>query len=140
MSESIGAVAGLASLPGAARDEALGTFYARAKANKEPLVINKWFAIQAGADTPDALAAVKALMGHESFEMSNPNTVRSVVNTFAGANQPHFHAADGSGYDFICEQVLALDKLNPQVAARLAGADGSGYDFICEQVLALDKL
>jgi aminopeptidase N len=124
MTESIAAVSGLASHPGAARDEALGEFYARAKANKEDLVINKWFAIQASADTPDALAEVKALMQHESFEFSNPNTVRSVVNTFAGANMPHFHAPDGSGYDFILEQVLALDKINPQVASRLAGAFG----------------
>jgi len=124
MTESVAAVNCLASHPGAARDQALGEFYARAKANKETLVINKWFAMQAGADSPDALAVVKALMEHESFEFNNPNTVRSVVNTFAGANQQHFHAADGSGYDFICEQTLKLDKLNPQVAARLAGSFG----------------
>ena len=151
MTESVAAVNCLASQPGAARDEALAEFYARAKANKETsnpnpnpwranpnrnpnrnpnqanketLVINKWFAMQAGADSPDALEVVKALMEHESFEFNNPNTVRSVVNTFAGANLPHFHAADGSGYDFICEQTLKLDKLNPQVAARLAGSFG----------------
>ena len=76
--------------------------------------------MQAGADSPDALEVVKALMEHESFEFNNPNTVRSVVNTFAGANLPHFHAADGSGYDFICEQTLKLDKLNPQVTLTLS--------------------
>jgi len=124
MTESLAAVNSLASHPGAARDEALGEFYARAKANKENLVINKWFAMQASADSPDALQVVKSLMEHESFEFTNPNTVRSVVSTFAGANPMHFHAADGSGYDFITEQTIKLDKINPQVAARLAGAFG----------------
>ena len=77
MTESLAAVNCLASHPGAARDEALGEFYARAKANKENLVINKWFAMQASADSPDALHVVKSLMEHESFEFTNPNTVRS---------------------------------------------------------------
>ena len=80
--------------------------------------------MQASADSPDALQVVKSLMEHESFEFTNPNTVRSVVSTFAGANPMHFHAADSSGYDFITEQTIKLDKINPQVAARLAGAFG----------------
>ena len=58
-------------------------------------------------------------MEHESFEFTNPNTVRSVVSTFAGANPMHFHAADGSGYDFITEQTIKLDKINPQVSPNL---------------------
>jgi len=122
MTDSLAAVQALVAWPGADRDKALETFYARAKANKEALVINKWFAVQASADTPDALDAVKALMEHEAFDETNPNTLRSVVNTFAGANPAAFHKADGSGYEFIAEQVVAIDKRNPQVAARLANA------------------
>jgi len=129
MTDSIAAVAALASTPGAARDEALGTFYSRAKANKEALVINKWFAVQASADTPTPLADVRALLEHEAYDGTNPNTVRSVINTFAGANPAAFHAADGSGYDFVAEQVVALDKRNPQVAARLATAFNSWRRF-----------
>jgi len=120
MTDSIAAVSALASKPGDARDEALSEFYERAKANNEALVINKWFAAQAAADTPDALERVQALMEHEAYDPSNPNRVRSVVNTFAGANPAAFHKADGSGYAFTADQVIALDKKNPQVAARLA--------------------
>ncbi|KAL1527518.1 hypothetical protein AB1Y20_008908 [Prymnesium parvum] len=122
MTESIAAVRALVESPGAARDEVLSTFYERAKANKEALVINKWLAVQAAADTPDALETVKSLMAHESFDANNPNTLRSVVNTFAGANPAGFHKADGSGYRFISEQVIDIDKRNPQVAARLCNA------------------
>merc|ERR1719421_1738356 len=99
MTETVGALAPLATLPGAARDAAFASFYERAKANKEALVINKWFAMQASADVPGALDGVKALLKHEAFEATNPNRYRAVVNTFAGANPAHFHAADGSGYE-----------------------------------------
>lgn len=124
MTESIAAAAALASLPGAERDEVLGAFYARAEANKEALVINKWFSIQAMADSPDALQVVRGLMEHEAFDASNPNRVRAVVQTFASANPGAFHAADGSGYDFIADMVIDIDKKNPQVAARLANSFG----------------
>jgi len=122
MTDSLAAVRALVEAPGAARDEALGTFYERAKANKEALVVNKWFAVQAMAGTDDALETVKGLMAHEAFDGNNPNTLRSVVNTFAGANPGGFHKADGSGYSFIAEQVIDIDKRNPQVAARLCNS------------------
>merc|ERR1719421_610987 len=122
MTETVGALAPLATLPGAARDAAFASFYERAKANKEALVINKWFAMQASADVPGALDGVRALLAHEAFDASNPNRYRAVVNTFAGANPAHFHAADGSGYAFVADETIAMDKRNPQVAARLAGA------------------
>lgn len=122
MTDSIAALSALASLPGAARDEAMEAFYERAKKNKEALVINKWLMVQASADTPTALDDVKALMEHEAFEPSNPNNYRALINTFAAANHGAFHKSDGSGYAFIAEQVIELDKRNPQVAARLASA------------------
>ena len=76
MTDSISALSALASIPGAARDEALSTFYQRAKANGEKLVIDKWFSVQAMADTPTALADVSGLMEHEAFDATNPNTFR----------------------------------------------------------------
>lgn len=122
MTDSVAALAALASIPSAARDEAMSAFYERAKANDEKLVVNKWLTVQATADTPSALDDVKALMSHEAFDANNPNTFRALVNAFAAANPAAFHRKDGSGYDFVAEQVIDLDKRNPQVAARLASS------------------
>ncbi|MDQ2821284.1 MAG: aminopeptidase N [Pseudomonadota bacterium] len=87
----------------------------------EALVVDKWFAMQASASNT-SLAAVRALMTHPAFSLRNPNRARSLVSTFCAANPVQFHAADGSGYAFWAEQVIALDALNPQVASRLARA------------------
>jgi aminopeptidase N len=125
MTDSVGALVPLASLPGAARDEALETFYSRAKANNEKLVVNKWFQVQALADTPDCLANVKALLSHEAYDGNNPNVVRALVNVFAAANHDGFHNLDGSGYEFIADQVIDIDKRNAQLAARLVSTFNS---------------
>jgi len=85
------------------------------------------------ASTPDALETVKGLMSHEAFDANNPNTLRSVVNTFAGANPAAFHKADGSGYKFIGDQVIEIDKRNPQVAARLCNAFNTWRRFGAER-------
>ena len=122
MTDSIAALSCLSGLPSPERTEAMEAFYGKAKANNEKLVINKWLAVQAGADTPNALEEVKALLTHEAYDGNNPNTVRSLLNTFAAANPAAFHKKDGSGYAFIAEQVIDLDQRNPQVAARLASS------------------
>jgi len=122
MTDSLAALKALESYPGDARDEVSSTFYARAKANNEALVINKWFAVQASTFSPDAVRRVKALMAHEAYDGTNPNRVRAVVSMFANANPAAFHALDGSGYEFIAEQVIDLGQRNPQVAARLCNA------------------
>ena len=88
----------------------------------DPLVLDKWFAIQAAAPGPATVGRVKALMDHPAFSMRNPNKVRALLGTLAAANPTAFHARDGSGYRLLADQVLTLDELNPQVAARLAGA------------------
>ncbi len=85
----------------------------------DPLVMDKWFAVQAGARLPGTLERVKALMTHPAFSIRNPNKVRSLIGVFCSANLIGFHAADGSGYRFLTDQVLTLDGLNPQVAARM---------------------
>ena len=119
MTDSLAALKALDGHPGAERDEVSATFYSRAKANSEALVINKWFAVQASTYTPDALQRVRALLKHEAYDGTNPNRVRALINMFAAANPAAFHAIDGSGYEFIAEQVLDLGQRNPQVAARL---------------------
>jgi len=85
----------------------------------DPLVVDKWFAIQAVSRIPGTLAKVKSLMQHPAFTLKNPNKVRSLIGRFCLGNIAQFHLQDGSGYQFLAEQVLQLDKLNPQIAARL---------------------
>jgi len=92
--------------------------------SNEPLVLDKWFALQAGA--PDrggqVLPAVKQLMSHPDFNIRNPNRARSVIFSYCSANPGAFHRPDAAGYVFWCERVIELDAINPQVAARLARA------------------
>ncbi len=85
----------------------------------EALVVDQWFAVQAGNPNDSALADVKRLMEHPAFSIKNPNKVRSLIGVFCGQNHINFHRADGSGYEFLADQVIALDSLNPQIAARL---------------------
>ncbi|MBP0438922.1 aminopeptidase N [Tianweitania sediminis] len=99
---------------------ALADFEARYRA--EPLVIDKWFQIQATVPGAATVSTVRALMDYSGFSIDNPNRVRSLVGTFASANQTAFHAADGSGYALFCDAVLAVEQRNPQVAARIATA------------------
>ncbi|HEX7954217.1 MAG TPA: aminopeptidase N, partial [Burkholderiales bacterium] len=110
MTDSMAALAALANAEGGAREAALRKFYEKWK--DEPLVLDKWFAVQATSRLPDTLASVKRLMQHPAFTLTNPNRVRSVVSSFCHANQVRFHAADGSGYAFAADQVLAIDALN----------------------------
>ncbi len=84
----------------------------------EPLAVDKWFSLQACARHND-VDAMRRLMQHSAFTLSNPNRARSLIFSFCNANPAQFHAADGSGYNFWGEQVIALNRLNPQVAARL---------------------
>ncbi|MDH5300738.1 MAG: aminopeptidase N [Gammaproteobacteria bacterium] len=118
MTNALGALAALMNVEGAVRQQALDEFYAKWK--HDPLVIDKWLSLQARADADDVLNHVKQLMQHEAFEIRNPNKVRAVVGGFCMGNPAHFHAADGAGYEFLADQVLVLNKLNPQMAARMA--------------------
>lgn len=85
----------------------------------EPLVVNKWFQVQAMAPQPSAPETVSELVRHADFSLRNPNRVRSVIGAFAQGNPTGFHRADGAGYRFLADQVLELNALNPQVAARM---------------------
>ncbi|HXZ07967.1 MAG TPA: aminopeptidase N [Paraburkholderia sp.] len=106
---------------GALAQPALEDFYRRFE--NEPLVIDKWFALQAtqrGSAQRPVIDIVRTLMTHSAFNLKNPNRARSLIFSFCAANPAQFHAEDGSGYRFWAEQVIALDAINPQVAARLA--------------------
>ncbi len=110
-------------VPDALRQRLLADF--RDRFDHEPLVIDKWFALQASRAEPGTLAAITTLMQDPAFSINNPNRVRALIGAFAMNNPTQFHRADGAGYDFLAEQVIALDGRNPQVAARLLTAFNS---------------
>src|SRR5438309_6323903 len=117
MTDALAALCLLANCDCPERVPALDAFYNKWK--NEALVVDKWLAVQATTRLPSALADVKRLMAHPAFNIRNPNKVYALIGGFRG-NQVRFHAADGSGYAFLAEQVIALDAINPQVAARMA--------------------
>ncbi|MDJ0867448.1 MAG: aminopeptidase N [Myxococcota bacterium] len=120
MTDAQAALSVLAELEAPEREQALAAFYERWRA--DPLVLDKWFATQALSRRPDTLERVRALTGHADFSLTNPNRVRALLGSFCMGNPVRFHAPDGAGYVFLVDQVLALDPLNPKVAARLVGA------------------
>jgi aminopeptidase N len=117
MTDALSALTSLANCDCPERHEVLAAFYA--KWQDEPMVVDKWLGVQAGSRLPGTVAAVRELSRQSVFDLKNPNKVYALIGSFAG-NQLHFHAADGSGYAFVTEQVEALDRVNPQVAARIA--------------------
>ena len=120
MTDAQGALAALIDGYSVHAAAALQAFFERFRS--EPLVIDKWFAMQAVAPerNGDVFARVRALLQHRDYSSLNPNRVRSLVLAFCSFNPAAFHRSDAAGYVFWCEQVLALDAINPQIAARLA--------------------
>jgi aminopeptidase N, Escherichia coli type len=100
----------------ALRDELVERFYQKWK--HETLVVEQWLSMQSAAPVADNLPRVKALIQHEAFDIKNPNKVRSVIGAFCNSNAVGFHAADGSGYEFLADYVIELNRLNPQIASR----------------------
>jgi len=122
MTDCVGAISALVHNGHPLAEPALDLFFKRFA--HEPLVIDKWFALQAGQ--PDraghVLQVIKRLIAHPSFSLKNPNRARSVLSTFCQANPAAFHRPDAAGYILWADHVMALDETNPQVAARLARA------------------
>lgn len=116
MTDKLAALSCLVSTLGPEREAALEVFHRDAAGAQ--LVLNKWFAIQAGADHAGLVDRVRALKAHPDFLLSNPNSARALLSTFS-SNLAHFHAADGSGYALVADSIIEIDKLNPQVAARM---------------------
>jgi aminopeptidase N len=119
MTDQSAALSALVNCPAAAdyAAKALAMFLEEFK--DEALAMNVWLQIQAANSQPNALSRVKVLLEHSAFSMTNPNKIRSLIGGFANANHVNFHASDGSGYVFLTEQILALNTVNPQIAARL---------------------
>jgi len=118
MTDSLAALKGLVHAAAPQAVEALADFAGRWR--DQPLVMDKWLAVQATAPFVTTLEQVRRLLDHPAFRIDNPNRVRALIGSFAAANPVAFHAADGSGYRFLAAQILVLDAKNPQVAARLA--------------------
>jgi aminopeptidase N len=120
MTDQAAGLAALVDLDGPEREAALKAYEAQWK--DTPLALDRLFSLQAMSCRPDALARLQDLMKHPHIDIKNPNRVRSTLIPFAVNNPLRFHSKDGSGYRFVADHVIALDKLNPQMAARLSGA------------------
>ena len=123
MTDRLAALGTLARIPGPAREAAFDAFGARYA--DEPLVLDKWFALQATIPEAGTLARVERLRAHPAFALTNPNRVRALIGSFAFGNPTQFARADGAGFALVADTVAALDPANPQAAARLLTAFGS---------------
>ncbi len=85
----------------------------------DPLVMDQWFSLQVTRPQSDALDRVKYLMAHPAFSLKNPNRVRALIGAFVGQNRVNFHRLDGEGYKLLADVVIELNKLNPEIAARI---------------------
>ena len=119
MTDEISALMTLTRLGGKRVDKSIDEFYEKWKSN--PLVIDKWFAVQASRAHGRNISALKTLTRHPAYDPRNPNRVRALLGSFAMSNPVLFHRIDGEGYRFFTEQVLDMDSRNPQIAARLLG-------------------
>jgi aminopeptidase N len=142
MTDTLAGLNCLVEQPGPESEHALRAFYEQWQHDKQ--VVDKWLAVQAQSSLPNTLIKVKGLMKHPAFSIKNPNNVRSLIGQFCRNNPVNFHAIDGSGYQFLAEQILILDKLNPQIAARQLGAFNSWrqYDAHRQELMknALDSI
>jgi len=120
MTDRLAALTCLASSAMPQRQAALAVFYQRYQ--DDPLVVDKWFTVQATSCRDDTLLQVQELMRHPAFTLKNPNRVRALVGAFVHGNPARFHDPSGAGYHFLADRVLELDPLNPQVAARMVSA------------------
>ncbi|NMH64196.1 aminopeptidase N [Shewanella salipaludis] len=117
MTDALGALQAANGAELDCRDELMAAF--EAKWHDTPLVMDKWFALQATQNVPEVIDRIKALTQHPGFSFSNPNRVRSLIGSFAAANTYQFHRMDAKGYEFITDCLVELNSLNPQVAARI---------------------
>ncbi len=120
MTDQMAALSCIVNSNNPAKPSCLESFYQQWK--NEALVIDKWFTLQACSSAKDTFDTVQTLLQHSAFELSNPNRVRSLTGAFSQSNQLHFHAANGQGYQFLADQIIALNSLNPQVASRMVSA------------------
>jgi aminopeptidase N len=130
MTDAMGGLNALMLIGGPEYEQALEDFYARW--TSEPLVIDKWFALQARDPDESALGRVMGLTAHPAFDAKNPNRLRALVATFANFNPVRFHDPTGAGYRFLADQILAVDRYNPMTAARLVDVLGGWRRYVPE--------
>jgi aminopeptidase N len=118
MTDGWGAMAALNDIDCPERQTVLAEF--RQRWHDNPLLLDKWLTLEATSSLPGRLQAVAALWDDPAFDRRNPNRVRALLHAFVQQNWPHFHERSGTAYAFIADQVLVLDRQNPQLAARLA--------------------
>jgi aminopeptidase N len=126
MTDRQSALAWLSHSEAPERDTALAAFYERF--HNDPLVLDKWFSVQAFSMRADTPEVVERLAKHRDFTLANPNRVRSLYGAFS-SNQGSFHNADGRGYRLLSDLIIALDPKNPQTAARMIPALGRWKRF-----------
>jgi aminopeptidase N len=120
MTDTLAALQGLVWVEAPGADAALRAF--EEQWSDDALVMDKWFSIQASIPGERTVERVRKLLDHPGFSIANPNKVRSLTGVFSMMNPTGFHTADGSGYRLHADQVITLDSLNPQMAARMSGA------------------
>ncbi|MFC3639777.1 aminopeptidase N [Camelimonas fluminis] len=120
MTDRMAALATLSLLPGARREEALAAW--EREFGDDPLVMDKWFGVQAMIPENGTLDRVRQLMSHPGFTLSNPNRARALLSAFSLSNPTQFARADGAGFSLIADVILELDRINPQVASRMLTA------------------
>ena len=120
MTDELSGLITLTRLGGQRVEQSMQAFFDKWK--DTPLVIDKWFAVQASRTGADGVADIEALTSHAAFDPANPNRARALIGGFAMSNPTLFHHISGAGYDFFTRQVLDMDSRNPSVAARLLGA------------------
>jgi len=110
----------------------------------DPLVMDKWLAVQATAPRAETLGKVRELTTHPVFKLKNPNRVRALLGAFSQANPVSFNRADGESYSFMADRIVELDSINPQIAARMAGCFGRwrrfGADLQAKMKLHLERI
>lgn len=123
MTDAMGALSALVQIGGEPTETALAAFHARWR--EEPLVLDKWFSVQARDPGEGAIGRILALTAHPDFDAGNPNRLRALVQGFSSGNPAKFHDESGAGYRFLADQILAVDGFNPMTAARLVEPLGS---------------
>ncbi len=137
MTDLLAGLSLMADQKGPEAEHALRAFYEQWQHDRQ--VVDKWLTVQALSKQSDTLLRVKGLMKHPAFSMKNPNNVRAVIGQFCRNNPINFHAKDGSGYAFLAEQIIVLDKLNPQVASRQLGAFNSWQQYDADRQAMIKK-
>ncbi len=120
MTDVLAALGALSDTDCPERTETLAAFYE--KWQREPLVVDKWFTLQACSHLPGTLQEIKRLAQHPAFDLRNPNKVRALIASFCFSNPVRFHAENGDGYELAADYVIRLNATNPQMAARLASS------------------